>query len=213
MTDKVYHKIIEHYEKCLEKHGASAQGMDWPNEEALQTRFKVMLGVTNHTSLPVSILDLGCGAGLLLDHINSQKHLRNISYWGIDISDKMIDIATKRHAKSRFESRDILENPLPESCVDYIVMNGVLTEKRELTQREMLSYAQKLIKAAFAACKNGIAFNVMSTHVDWQRDDLFHWALDDIVNFLIKDCSRHISIRMDYGLYEYTIYLYKTPHT
>ena len=213
MIDKLYDSIVKHYENCLEKHGVSAKGMDWPNEDDLQTRFNVMLGVASPPSTPVSILDLGCGVGLLLDYIKTQKKISKISYWGIDISNKMIAVAAKRHPKSRFATRDILEDPLPNGCVDYIVMNGVLTEKRELNQSEMLSYAKELIKSAFASCKEGLTFNVMSTHVDWFRDDLFHWSLDEIVSFLVEECSRHISIRMDYGLYEYTIYLYHTPRT
>ena len=52
----------------------------------------------------------------------------------------------------------------------------------------------------------------MSSHVDWTRDDLFHWPLDDLMSFLVKDVSRHVVIRSDYGLYEYSVYIYKNSN-
>jgi hypothetical protein len=62
---------------------------------------------------------------------------------------------------------------------------------------------------AFAKARVGVAFNVMSTHVDWERDDLFHLPMDVLGSFLTKNLSRKFVIRSDYGLYEYTTYVYK----
>jgi SAM-dependent methyltransferase len=183
--------------------------MDWPNEEDLVKRFDVMLEVVRPNSeKPVSILDLGCGVGLLVDHLQATDALNAFDYWGIDLSTKMVAAARERHPAQRFESRDILSNPLPAGCVDYVIMNGLLTEKVELSQPTMEAYAIDIIKMAFGACRRGIAFNVMSTHLDWLRNDLFHWPLDSVAAFLVGQCSRSIVIRMDYGLYEYTVYVY-----
>ena len=55
----------------------------------------------------------------------------------------------------------------------------------------------------------GIAFNVMSKDVDWERDDLFHLPLSELSSFLSKNLTRRYIIRNDYGLYEYTTYVYK----
>lgn len=213
MNDPSYYNIVRHYEECLSKYGASAKGMDWPNEHDLIKRFEVMLGVVRKDSVcPVSLLDLGCGVGLLIDYLLERGILNDYEYHGIDISEKMIAVASERHSRYNFEARDILVNPLPLQSVDYIIMNGVLTEKRTLNSEEMEEYARLLIKTAFNSCRRGIAFNVMSTHVDWQREYLFHWPLDSVTAFLVAECSRHIVIRMDYGLYEYTVYVYREPN-
>ena len=98
-------------------------------------------------------------------------------------------------------------NAVP-SC-DYIVMNGVFTEKRGLTFDEMLAYFERTLSAVFAKAKMGIAFNVMSKHVDWERDDLFHLPFDTLARFLITSLTRNFVIRNDYGLYEYTTYVYR----
>ena len=88
-------------------------------------------------------------------------------------------------------------------------MNGVFTEKVSLSHEEMWPYFQSVVKAAFAHARRGLAFNVMSKQVDWERDDLFHVPLDDLAWFLTLEVSRHIVIRADYGLYEYTTYVYR----
>ena len=38
-----YHTIIDHYERCLARHGDSHLGVDWPNAADAETRYRVML--------------------------------------------------------------------------------------------------------------------------------------------------------------------------
>jgi hypothetical protein len=88
-------------------------------------------------------------------------------------------------------------------------MNGVFTEKRGLTFDEMFAYFERTLSAVFAKAEMGVAFNVMSKHVDWERDDLFHLPFDTLARFLIESLTRNFVIRSDYGLYEYTTYVYR----
>lgn len=210
--EKKIHNIIAHYEKCLKEHGACSKGMDWPNEDDLQKRFDVMLGLIPESESKVSLLDLGCGVGLLIDYLKKSGRRGTFDYWGIDMSNKMIEIARNRHPGARFEQRDILLDPIPEQSMDFIIMNGVLTEKVDLTYAEMEKYAQALLKVVYSACKYGFAFNVMSHYVDWYRDDLFYWPCDKVMSFLVKNCSRNVIIHHAYGLYEYTVYVYRNVH-
>jgi hypothetical protein len=57
-----------------------------------------------------------------------------------------------------------------------------------------------------------MALNLMSKHVDWERDDLFHLPIDELLQFSRRELSRHVVIRHDYGLYEYTAYVYREPN-
>ena len=45
MTEANYRAIVQHYERCLETHGATHKGVDWPNMRDLETRYRVMLDV------------------------------------------------------------------------------------------------------------------------------------------------------------------------
>ena len=73
---------------------------------------------------------------------------------------------------------------------------------------EMLNFVQQVLKLLFGRVKYGIAFNAMSKQVDWERDDLFHLPLDSIASFLCSELSRNFVIRNDYGLYEFTTFVY-----
>ena len=90
-------------------------------------------------------------------------------------------------------------------------MNGVLTERQGIARTRMVAMAEAIVAAAFAAARQGIAFNAMSRHVDWERDDLFHWGFDELAAFLTRSVTRHIALRAEYGLYEFTAFAWRSP--
>ena len=142
--NKSYRAIVSHYEKCLLRHGDSHLGVDWPNAKDAQTRYEVMLEVIrpDHSD-PVSLLDFGCGASHLYEHILRRGLESRIEYSGLDLSDKFLALSREKFPGRRYYELDLLEDhsTLPE--FDYIVMNGVFTERRELPYRAMMKYFQK----------------------------------------------------------------------
>lgn len=206
---KPYLRIVSHYESCLEKHGDSLLGVDWPNKDDAETRYRVMLEVIRG-SWPgkISLLDFGCGASHLYEYI-LRKDISNIEYSALDLSERFVELSMKKFPRVTHYCLDLMEEDAKLPNFDYIVMNGVFTEKRELSFDEMLSYFKRLVKRVFAHANIGIAFNVMSKHVEWERDDLFHLSFDVLGAFLEKEVSRHFVIRNNYGLFEYTTYVYR----
>jgi SAM-dependent methyltransferase len=154
-----------------------------------------------------SLLDFGCGAAHLWSYM-LQQGFQHWKYAGLDLSEKFVALCREKFPEPRFYCGDVLQQDIAIEPVDYLIMNGVFTEKRSLSFDEMLSYAQQLLTTVFPLAKRGIAFNVMSKQVDWERDDLFHLPIDTLAQFLTKTLSRHFIVRNDYGLYEYTVYLY-----
>ena len=207
---KRYKILQDHYERCLNKFGPTEKGMDWPNAKDLEKRFNALTSFLNESlTETVHLLDLGCGIGLLLKYLKANSQCEQLIYTGVDISEKMIQNAKELQPDGNFIVCDILEQKLDENSFDFIVMNGLFTEKRELSQSEMFGFFEDMIVEAYRAARVGLSFNLMSSHVDWKREDLFHVELDILVAFLIKNCSRRITINMDYGLYEYTVTLKK----
>lgn len=205
-----YRDIVDHYEACLDKHGDTHLGVDWPRKEDVLKRYRVMLELVRESDGSVSMLDFGCGAAHLYEYI-IDKGLSKINYSGLDISEKFIMLCREKHPNISFYCTDVLigEAVLPKA--DYIVMNGVFTEKRSMSHDEMSVYFQTMLKKIFPLARKGVAFNVMSKHLDWERDDLFHLSLDDMAIFVTQHLSRNFVVRNDYGLYEYTVYLYHEP--
>ena len=210
MRDKKYLTIVSHYEACLEQHGDTHLGVDWPKQADVEKGYRVMLDVIKPLArdTQVSILDFGCGAAHLNEYILSQG-LKNIEYAGLDLSDKFVRLAQDKFPANKFFCLDLLDENVSLPNFDYIVLNGVFTEKRDLTFDEMFSYFKQLSTRVFKHAAIGMAFNVMSKHVDWEREDLFHLPFDTLAEFVKKELTRNFVFRNDYGLYEYTTYVYR----
>lgn len=205
---KPYLDIVNHYEKCLQRFGDSHLGVDWQDPKDAEKRYQVMLKIIKKKrGEPVKLLDFGCGTAGLYDYIN-KKGISNIEYAGLDISSDFIEVSQKKYPNIKFFNLDILDPGISLGNFDYIVMNGVFTEKINLSFEQMFKYFCSMIERVFPYCRKGIAFNVRSNQVDNKEEDLFHLPFDSLAWFLTKQVSKHFLIRNDYGLEEYTVYLY-----
>jgi SAM-dependent methyltransferase len=143
MSGKQYLKIIEHYENCLKKFGDNHLGVDWPDAEDAVLRYKIMLDIIpEHKNC--SLLDFGCGTAQLYDFLVKNSY-KNISYTGLDISNEFIKVCRQKYPGISFKCCDILESPEQIEKFDYIVLNGVFNEKRELSFDEMFDYFMRLM--------------------------------------------------------------------
>lgn len=206
-TSPKYLALLRHYEACFAAHGDTAQGVDWPDAAGAQTRYRVMAEVARGDET-FDVLDLGCGAAHFLQYLRD-RHERPFTYQGLDLSPAFVEFCRGKFPGVPFTCADILQDGVTLPSCDYVVMNGVFTEKRELRQEEMMDFTCRMLERAYQAARKGIAFNLMSKHVDWERDDLFHVPYDEVTRFVIARLSRHHVIRADYGLYEYTMYVYR----
>lgn len=210
MESRKYLDIVAHYESCLERHGDTHLGVDWPKAEDAETRYGVMLGVVREPAggEAVSLLDFGCGAAHLYEHMR-RRGVRGVEYAGLDLSEKFVALARRKFPERPFYVADLLVDDSGVPGFDYVVMNGVFTEKRGLSYEEMLDYFTRLLGRAWGKAGRGLAFNVMSKHVDWEREDLFHLPFDTLAALLRREFTRNFVVRNDYGLYEYTTYVYR----
>ena len=202
-----YRQITTCTEEYFAREGDSPLGMGWPNVADAVRRFDVMLDVIRDRGQPVRLLDFGCGTGHLYEHIQNQTDL-NVDYHGIDLSEQFIRAAQKKFPDVQFTHADVLQADDALKHYDYAVVNGVFTSRCQMTYSQMLSFVQQVLRKLFARVSEGMAFNAMSKHVDWERRDLFHLPLDEIAAFCCSDLSRHFIIRNDYRLYEFTTYVY-----
>ncbi len=209
--DRAIGLIVAHYENCLAHHGDTHRGVDWPHAEDAQKRYAVMLEVIRPESpRPIRFLDFGCGAGHLLEYIQA-NHVDGLQYHGLDVSEQFLSLCRSKFPGVPFTHANVLADACELPRFDYAVMNGVFTEKREIGHDAMWDYVKAVLRRVWTCTSQGLAFNVMSTHVDWERDDLFHLPCDELLGFLKAELSRHCVVRHDYGLFEYTAYVYREP--
>jgi SAM-dependent methyltransferase len=208
-----YNKIAEHYDNCYKEYGDSHLGVNWPNYEDTLTRHEVMLGVIKK-DYKCSILDFGCGLGHFYEYLKKTGNLEFIDYSGLDINKDMILKCKEKYPYVNFFSSNIHRNTFDADIFDiyrwdYIIMNGVFTVKGALTQAEMNDFFASTLDKVWEKAKKGIVFNCMSKVLDYEREDLFHVGFDTLSKWIYDNLSPNFTFRQDYGLREFTCYVYK----
>jgi hypothetical protein len=210
-----YLEIVQYYEARLAEHGDTHRGVDWPNAHEATTRYRVMLDVIREPRpTPVTLLDFGCGASHLYDFMLSpagKPISAGVSYSGLDLSAEFVALSRRKHPDITYYHLDALREADGLPDVDYVAMNGVFTHKHGLTYDEMLVFFQNMLEAVFPHVRRGLAVNLMTKHVDWEREDLFHLPFDTLATFLKRSLTRHFVFRNDYATFDYTAYIYREP--
>jgi SAM-dependent methyltransferase len=210
--DRPYRSLVRMVEDLFAQHGDSHRGLGYPKLEGFDARYRVYLDIAPlrpANAEKCTMLDIGCGTGHLLDEIKASGRT-DIIYRGVDLSPVLLEAAKKKHPEGDFICGDPFDlEEIWSATPDYVVFGGIFTCKLEMSEEQMTDYMIRLLRLAFTHCRRGLVFNVMSFHVDWQREDLFHVPFDRMAQILQANLSRNYIFRADYGLYEYAVYVYK----
>jgi UDP-2,4-diacetamido-2,4,6-trideoxy-beta-L-altropyranose hydrolase len=204
-------KLKKKYENHFEKHDPnSPEAVHWRGKEKTWLRFKILTEMDDLNSM--RILDFGCGNALLADYLKEQNI--KCEYHGWDISEKMIEVAKKRHPDAKFKIIDILKDDEVNNYhnfFDYILISGVFNLKIDAKSETHEAWIKEMLLKLYNLCRKGIAVNFLTEYVDWKEKDLYYCKISEMMNFCVSNLSRWFVIRHDYQLYEFTIYIYKEP--
>ncbi len=200
--------LSSYYAKCFAEHGPSPRGVDWHNWQSLALHYDKMLAVIEPDVAVsrVSLLDVGCGFGGLLDHAKSKGIA--LDYTGIDVVRAMIEHGQKRHADAMFATASIFDFD-HERPFDYVVCNGVLTEKLDVSIKAFDEFARRMIRRMFELCGRGIAFNLMTTHVNFTAPNLYYKNPLETIAFCTAELSSKFRIDHSYPHFDYTVYVFR----
>lgn len=215
-SNKTYLKLASHYRKCLKKHGDCSMGMDWPREKDNLRRFAMMAEMfekdllSSHKS--IKLLDFGCGTSHFYEYLQSVGLAKQIDYVGVDIVPESIQISKTKFPDNKYLCLDILSSTKKLGSYDYVTINGLFTQKCNMTERETRDFLDRILEKLFPCFTEGLAFNTMSGQVDFRRRGSFHVDLDWAAKLFTKKFTRYFVIRHDYGLYENAFYLFKKEY-
>jgi SAM-dependent methyltransferase len=209
MMDEVTRKLHAHYEQSFRSHGATPQGVDWGDDaQRVEWRYTKMLAVMPREPQPCpSLLDVGCGYGGLYQY--AKDHGIALTYTGLDVVESMVGEARARHGECSFLQGDILD--LQDERFDYVVCNGILTQKLDVPGLLMDDFAARVIRQMFALCSIGIAFNVMTTKVNFFSNNLYYRNPAELLAWCMSEISPHVKLDHSYPMFEYTLYVYRQP--
>jgi SAM-dependent methyltransferase len=200
-------ELKNHYKKLFSEYGDSANSVQYSDTKTQFKRFKVL------TELDVqlnSVIDLGCGLGHLYDYLEVKEP--GIKYLGLDFVEEFIEVAKNKSTKENvtFKLCDITNDTIPKGY-DYVFLSGVFNNIMENNWEFMKLTLRKM----FNACNKGIAFNAMSTYVDYFDEELFYVDPCKVFDFCKKELSSKVTLRNDYLIkensipFEFAIYVYK----
>lgn len=165
-----------------------------------------MIEVIEDDSIKFSLLDVGCGYAGFYEYVSLKK--MNIEYTGIDVCSNMIKYASDKFGSSiKLISGDFLKYKFNRKF-DYAICNGILTQKLEANISEMNEYAKDIILSMWNICNKGIAFNIMTSQVDFMKESLYYKSPLEMLAFCMQFTNK-FRLNQSYGLYEYTVYIYK----
>jgi SAM-dependent methyltransferase len=200
--------VADYYSEKLALHGETPKGVDWNGEDSQTLRFEQLCKIIdgqNHFSLN----DLGCGYGALNDFIGSR--FSEFSYSGIDVSESMIRSAQLRY-QGADNARFVLSSE-PDGVADYGIASGIFNVRLGRSDAEWREYVEATLDILDRTSRIGFSFNCLTSYSDSDkmRDYLFYADSCALFDLCKRRYSRNVALLHDYGLYEFTILVRKTP--
>lgn len=119
---------------------------EWGGLNAWQKeRADFIIKIVDEKSVPVNVVDVGCGDGVVLAYI--REHIKTGEVVGIDTSPDALKEAVKHHIKTLLKKEGEPE-PIPKT--DYVLLLEVL---------EHIPDSETLLKEAYARAKKGVFFS------------------------------------------------------
>jgi len=193
-------KIIERYNQRISKFGGNPESLAGGNELRRNIRYKILSEVLDLTGK--TVLDLGCGFGGFYKYLSDRKI--DCDYTGYDINENIIKIANENFSDAKFEAKDILEDDFPE--FDVIVSSSSFNNK--LGEVDNYTFIKSILNKCYLHSKEAVAIDFLTSYVDYKHDYAFYYEPEKVLE-ISKSITRRISIRHDYPLFEFCIYMYR----
>lgn len=202
-------ELIRHYQDLLKKHGPGPHAVQYADEPTQQKRFEILMQIADPLT---SVIDVGCGLAHLAHFLYGQGFTGR--YLGVDVVPEFVEIAAASLA--HHPDADVVlsdgRNELPRGC-DYALLSGVFNNLMD----DNWGFMTQTLRRMWAAADKGIAFNAMSTYVDYQDDGLFYVDPMRVLDFCKRELGGHPLLRHDYAMqeggfpFEFAMYVYKEP--
>ncbi len=197
----------KYYDRNLQEHGTTAQGVGWKNKDAQEIRFAQLARVV-YSPTPFSLNDLGCGTGDLFPFLKSR--FDSFKYHGYDVMPEMVS-----RALEQYESPDASFVTIRESgemqMADYTFASGIFNLKFELADERWKDYILHTLHTMDSKSSKGFAFNALTSYSDPERMEMELFYSDPLwlFHYCKKNFSKNVALLHDYSMYDFTILVKK----
>ncbi len=182
-------KLKQHYKALLDKYGDAPEAVQYSCRASQEARYEILTQIADLNGC--KILDFGCGTGHLASYLKTKGIC--CEYTGIDIVEDFFPYARDKHPEHRFGFLDDFK----EEYFDYAFVSGVFNNKMD----DNLKFFQDSVKLLFSRVEKGLAFNLMSSYVDYEDDELWYVDPEEIFAFM-KSVTPYVTLRNDYVVKE-----------
>jgi len=210
VSETIRQAIGRYYEDRLSQFGPTPRGVDWNSAESQALRFdkllEVLVASRRQDEPAVSLLDVGCGYGALLDHLKAVGI--TVDYRGFDVSEAMVAAARARHQASQSAFTSRVEAIAPAS---FAVASGIFNVKLHHSVEQWRGYVLETIGWLDKLSTRGFAFNMLSTYSDPEkrREDLFYADPCEMFDLCKRRFAAGVALLHDYPLFEFTVLVRK----
>lgn len=192
------------YTSNLAEHGVSSRSVGWPDADAQVLRFEKLAHLidADRPGRPVTVNDWGCGYGAMFGFLDARPGVEVERYVGYDVSEEMLAAARETVPDPRAEW--VLGSEVTRDA-DYSFVSGTFNVRMEAGDEAWTAYVQSVLRTLHERSRRGFAFNLLTSYVDWRKDDLFYADPAVFFHFCKTELSRFVTLLHDYPLYEWTI--------
>jgi SAM-dependent methyltransferase len=167
--------IHDYYEHRIRALRAGHRIVDWASRHSQEARFRVLVEAADLEGK--SLLDVGCGAGDLLGYL---RRLRiGADYTGVDLIEKMVRAARRRHPGGRFLRADVFaEAPFPANSFDVVFCSGTFNLNLGNNRAFLASALPRLLRL----CRRCLVVNLLHARAAaGVQEQYFHFDPEQVM--------------------------------
>ena len=193
--------VKDFFNKLVEKHGYSPKSLAYSGEKSQKIKFNIVteVGIEDNCS----VLDVGCGFGDYFNYLK-QRGIKNVKYCGIDISNKIVDLAKEKNSLVNVIQGNVLDLSDDEKY-DYVISLGFNCVKTGSNWRTLTQVLDKMWKLS----KKGIAYNAVSTFSEAKPRKIYFVSPAKVIDYIMNNLTYKVVFRHDYMPHDFTIFAYK----
>lgn len=191
--------IVNFFDDRLRHFGDRPEALGWIPQRQIQ-HYEALLDVGDLAGS--RILDFGCGKGDFYQFLKERSIA--VSYTGIDINEKLITLAKRKHPEADFRVMDIGVEELKEDF-DYVFCCGVFNLKFQGIEDVIRDSLIKL----FSRCRVALAYNALSSYTKNKEYQLHYCQPEELFRFAVTKLSPSVSLRHDRLEGDFTLFVYR----
>lgn len=204
--EETFSDVKQYFVGKVAEHGVTAKGLDWKNEAAQQIFLEPVTRILPQSGA-FSVLDYGCGFGVLYDALTEQK--RDFTYTGYDVAEVTVDAAKAQHASAAnavWTSDGAVLTP-----ADYLISSGIFNVRLQHTDEEWKAFILETLHSFDRLAVKGFAFNMLTSYSDkeFMKDYLYYSEPMFFFDYCKRHFSKYVALLHDYPAFAFTILVRK----